>query len=100
MGERWPPHPPILPEVWQGKDFKSFVLEVWQRKDLRAGFAEVWQGKDLGEKYEWRVSSSGLEVGGEEEGKSTAETAELSRGRGSGQRFRGEEESRKNRADW
>jgi hypothetical protein len=33
--------------VWQGKDFKSFVLEVWQRKDLQANFADVWQGKEL-----------------------------------------------------
>jgi hypothetical protein len=45
------------------------------------------------------IGDGGEFVEGEEEGKSTAETAELRSGRRGAQRFRGEEEGRKNRAD-
>ena len=68
-------------------------LEVWQRKDLRANFAEVWQGKDLGGKFKSTFNSLELKVESKTKEKSTAETRRA-------QRFRAEEEGRKNRAEW
>ena len=90
---------PFFLEVWQGKDFKSFVSEVWQRKDLRVNFAEVWQGKDLGEEGESTVNSLELKVEEKEE-KYTGETPRAGRGKRRAQRLRREEVSETKRANW